>query len=133
VQYFEAFLCCTQMSEERGWDTPYVKVKPFWGVTDVVAAWLRQIGSPRVNRALSLGTVAVRELFYSHPETARSRTARNSYVAVVMDWLIWPLLSLAFKLVRLAGEFRFWIVVGTVVAVARRLLRRRWAVYRALL
>ena len=100
IQYFEAFLCSTQTSEARGWNTEYVSVRPFWGVKDVVDAWLRLVGTPKVNKALSHGTVAVRELFQNQPEVAKRRTSRNSYVSVVMDYVTWPLLSILFQLVR---------------------------------
>ena len=102
---------------------------PHARVESVVAAWLRWVAA--LNRPLSQGTVAVRELFQSDPETARSRTARNAYVSVGMDWVVWPLLSVLFQAARVVALLRNWLLLFACVAVARRRGGRRWAMYRA--
>jgi len=48
--------------------------------------------------------VAVRELFREHPDVAKRRTMRNSYVSVVMDYAVWPCLSVLFHLVRFMNQ-----------------------------
>jgi hypothetical protein len=121
-----------QDAPERGWNIPYSRVRPLFGVAGLVRRFLRVVGSERVNAVITRLVLTVRELVRSRPALAALRVRRQRAVGAVMDGAFWPLASCACRLQHQFGSAAWLALTCAALAAMRGRRARLQAVTRRL-